>query len=529
MRQKRSLLRSTLLLTLASMSLRCSALYFQAFLASSIGAAGVGLLQLVSSVGFFAMTLGTSGIRVGAMYLCAEEYGHQRPGGVCQAVHCSITYGLVFSVLVGTGLILFAESLSRRWLGDPQAAGCLRLFGLFLPVSCLWTILDGYFTACSKIRQFVAVEFLDRCVSIAFTLLLLLFWAGDSVGRSCSSVILGNCLGTLTGTGILFFLYNRDRRKVPPVRSGNGTMMRKLFRLCLPLAFSDYLRSGLSTLEQFLIPWGLTKSGAGHTASMAVYGTIHGMVFPVLMFPSVVFSSLSDLLVPELAICQAKNDTRRIHLLTRRCLKLGFLFSAAIACLLFCLAMPLGRLLYRSPQAGFYLRLFSPMVLILYMDAMTDGMLKGLGQQVYCVRYNTLTSFLDVPSLFFLLPAIGIPGYLITFAVSHVLNFVLSLRRLITVTRYTLQPQFPCKVLFCSGLCCCFCFKLSRFLSSDLAAVVLFPVLFSLSFFLVLQLFSVLEPEELRWLQVRFRRPASAPVFSPASPSSAKGVSCDHV
>lgn len=36
---------------------------------------------------------------------------------------------------------------------------------------------------------------------------------------------------------------------------------------------------------------------------MAGYGTIHGMVFPILMFPAAILYSVSDLLVPELSRC----------------------------------------------------------------------------------------------------------------------------------------------------------------------------------------------------------------------------------
>ena len=65
------------------------------------------------------------------------------------------------------------------------------------------------------------------------------------------------------------------------------------------------------------------------------------------------------------------------------------------------LALPLGQLLYQSGDAGRYMRLFAPTALMLYLDCIVDGMHKGLGQQVYCVRVNTFTSVLDVGLLVF--------------------------------------------------------------------------------------------------------------------------------
>ena len=57
-------------------------------------------------------------------------------------------------------------------------------------------------------------------------------------------------------------------------------------------------------------------------AAMAAYGTVHGMVFPILMFPAAILYSLSDLLLPELARCRAEGDARRIRALSERCLHL---------------------------------------------------------------------------------------------------------------------------------------------------------------------------------------------------------------
>ena len=74
------------------------------------------------------------------------------------------------------------------------------------------------------------------------------------------------------------------------------------------------------------------------------------------------------------------------------------------------------------------------MALVLYLDALVDGMLKGLSEQVANVRYNTITSALDVALLFVLLPRYGLGGYVFTFIAAHLVNFALSLRRLLRVT-----------------------------------------------------------------------------------------------
>jgi O-antigen/teichoic acid export membrane protein len=99
--------------------------------------------------------------------------------------------------------------------------------------------------------------------------------------------------------------------------------------------------------------------------------------------------------------------------------------------------------LYNSREAGRYLQTYALLTPILYCDAVTDAMTKGLGQQKVCVRYNIFTSCMDVVLLYFLLPVWGMEGYFFSFTVTHLINFGLSLRRLLKISRYRLSAWMP--------------------------------------------------------------------------------------
>ena len=437
------------LLTAANLLMRGVSMLFQVYLTARVGAAGVGLLQLILSVNLFAVTLGTSGLRVAALYLSAEAYGLRRYGGVRQAMVWCLTAGLLLSALVGGAMMAFAEPLALSVVGDLRAVLSLRLLGLTLPLSCLSMILSGCFTACGQVRTLVAVEVGDKAATVVLTMLLLQQGIAGDLAHACAAIVGGNALAAVGSVAVLLGLLRRWLGKL----DGGGAMPdmgRRLLGIAGPVAVSDYLRSGLGTLEQFLIPWGLGRFGGSHTQAMADYGVIHGMVFPVLMFPCTVLYAVADVLVPELARCRAEENQRRIRHVAGRCLRQGFLYAAAVAALLWLLAMPLGQLLYRSDDAGRYLRLFAPAVVMLYLDCLVDGMHKGLGQQVYTVRVNTLTSILDVALLYLLLPRWGIAGYYVSFWVSHGVNFYLSIRRLGELTGPLTGRRTPDTIEACS-------------------------------------------------------------------------------
>lgn len=435
MERQSSILGGTLLLTAANLLLRLISIGFNVFLAERIGASGLGLLQLISSVGLFAVLVGTGGIRTAAMYLAAEEFGRRRLGGVRAAVSTCLRSALLVSGIAGAVLFLLADPLAVGWLRDGRAVLSLRVMGLLLPFSCICGVMTGYYTACSRIRQLVAIEIAERLVSLLLTVALLLTWARDDLSRACCAITLGSSVGCIFDFILLYVSYRRDIRRATlpeqPLR-----MRKRMLHLSVPLALNDYLRAGLTTAEQLLIPIGLARFGGPTEQAMADYGVIHAMVFPIMMFPAAALYSVSDLLVPELSRSRAMGRHLRIVDLTDKCMRMGLLFAGAVAGTLLLCAEPLGQLIYHSADAARYLRIFAPMVLMLYLDAIVDGMLKGLAEQVSCVRYNTFTSLLDVLFLLVLLPRWGIGGYVFSFAVTHAINLFLSVRRLLKTAQH---------------------------------------------------------------------------------------------
>ena len=429
---------SALLLTAVNLLLRFAGTSFQVYISALLGPAGVGLLQLVLSVGSLALVTGMGGIRTAAMYLTAEELGKDKPGHVRWVLSGCFLYSLCFSGTVAAALYLSAPFLAQNWIGDVRTVEALRLFAAFLPLTCLCGVMTGYFTAASRIGTLAAVEVAEQLVSMPVTLLALKYWAGTDPGRACMSVILGSCAGTSLTLACLVFLRLREH----PPQSPRIPVGSHIARTAVPLALADVLRSGISTAENLMVPKRLALNRAVENP-LAAFGLLSGMVFPILMFPACILFGLAELLIPELARCAAAGSRQRIAYLVKRSLKVAMLYGIAFGGLMFLLAEPLCLKLYGNTKPGRYLRLYAPLVPMLYCDAITDAMTKGLGQQTACVRYNILTSSMDVVFLWLLLPEYGMAGYFFSFLVTHALNFVLSLQRLLKISQETIPAYIP--------------------------------------------------------------------------------------
>ena len=217
------------------------------------------------------------------------------------------------------------------------------------------------------------------------------------------------------------------------------------------------------------------------------------MVFPVIMFPAAILFALAELLIPELARCRAAGSGLRIQYLAGKSLKIALVYGAVCGGVIHLLAQPLCAWLYPGTEVADHLKLYSLLIPMLYCDAIVDAMVKGLGQQTASVRYNIFTSAMDVALLFLLLPRYGMGGYFISFLITHLINFCLSLRRLLRIARIRVPFSLPALTvsawllgLFGGGIPQSGNLRLAGFLGI---------------FFSTATLFGVLSRQDLRWLR----------------------------
>ena len=429
MRRTLPIFYSALLLTAVNLLLRFVSTSFQVHISSVLGAEGVGLLQLVLSVGGLATTVGMAGIRTATMYLTAEELGQNRPQRIRGVLRGCFLYSILFSSCVSLTVWFGAPLIADGWIGNLQTVGALRLYALFLPLVCLTGCMTGYFTAANRIGTLAAIEIAEQMCYMAVTMMMLRLWAGGNAEKACEAVVLGAGISSLLTLLCLTALHHRDR--LP--RTGPTPMAARLSKTALPLALADNLKVGINTTENLMVPKRLALH-KGESSPLASFGTVTGMVFPVLMFPAAILFGLAELLIPELARCNAAGSRMRIRYLVRRGVRVALLYGCLSGGILYLTAMDLCTRLYGSDTAGHYLMLYSLLAPMLYCDAITDAMIKGLGQQTASVRYNILTSAMDVAFLFVLLPKYGMKGYLFSFFVTHLINFLLSIRRLMRIS-----------------------------------------------------------------------------------------------
>jgi len=427
MLKRRPLIRNTLILTAVALLLRGLGLAFQSYVTGVIGAAGTGLFSLAMSVSALGVTVATSGLRYAVTRLVAAQFTLDRRT-LSATMHRAFVYAAFCSGIAFCGLYFGADAIALNWVKDVRVADAIRILAFALPFVAMCGAISGYFTAIGKIGKVAVPQIADQLTLFAAVLFLLPRTKGN-IEQACSAIVLSNVFANIVNFAISAILYAIDKNHKQSTIRKQG-LSAKLLKLAVPIAVSAYVRTGLSTLQHMLVPAGLRSSGLGAEGALAAHGVIHGMVFPVLLFPSVLMVSLSELIIPSLTEAQVSGNHAKVRRIVSRILQMSFYFAFACAMIMLLFGGQIGKILFKSAEAGHYIRMLAPLVLVMYMDMITDGMLKGLGEQLYTMYVNIADSTVSVILVWLTLPIWGIKAYLFMIIFTELFNFLLSIRRL---------------------------------------------------------------------------------------------------
>lgn len=423
---------NALVLSAVSLFMRTVAVSFNAYVAGKIGAEGMGLYSLISSVYTFAVTFATSGVNLAVTRLVAEALGRGDGTGAKTAVRKCALYALAFGSAATVLLFCSSAFIGERLLGDARTVVSLRALSLSMLPIALSSVYSGYFTAVRRVPKSAAAGIFEQAVKITVTVRALTLLLPDGLEYACLALVGGGMIAEIASFLFIYVCYLFDKRKLARISSGEPSPVKtgKLLGIALPVAASAYVRSGLVTVEHMLIPYCLTVGGASRGGALASYGILHSMALPIVLYPAAALGSFSGLLIPELAECGARGEKRRIRYITERAITFALVFSIGVAGIILAFSNMLGVHIYSSDEAGKYIGMLAALIPIMYLDTTVDNILKGLGQQVYTMGVNITDSCLCVLLVLILLPPFGAAGYVALLYISEIINFSFSVVRL---------------------------------------------------------------------------------------------------
>lgn len=344
----------------------------------------------------------------------------------------SLFFGMFSAILLG----LFANVLCIHLLHNKVSSYLFYIIAISLPFISMSSALNGYFTALRKNGKNAIARIFEQFVKISSTAFLLSLFMPSGLEYACLSLVLGEAISEIMSFLFVFVLYIIEKKKHTIEDNTNVNYVKSIFKITLPVSITSYIRSGLTSLKQLLIPLRLEKSGMDCNTAISNYGLINGMAMPVLMFPEVIINSFSGLLVPEFTYYYTKHNFNRISEIISKIFRITLLFSIGTIGVFIFYSNNISLLIYNNLDIAIYLKILSPLLLFMYLDSIVDNILKGLNQQLSVMKCNILDLFVSITCIYILLPIFGLNGYIFIIFLSEILNSGISILQLKQITHF---------------------------------------------------------------------------------------------
>ena len=443
-------------LTLVSVFLRLTNIFYRSFLSGKMGSEGLGVYQLIFSVFTLSVTLSTSGVSLAVTRLVSKVIAEKNEGSVKKVIRRCLLFSFLLSIFISLLLFIFSDFLALYFLKDINLSPCLKILSLGLPFMAMCTSFKGYFLALDKGTVTGIADTLEQILTILLCVIFFNIFSLNSIISGCTAAMAASSLGETVSFIYNYISYrkslkkfknkNKTKTKLPENYVRNG-----LVHIALPCTLSSAARSLLGTLENLLIPIKLTELGLKRNAALSSYGILQGMAVPIVYFPSSFLSSFAFLLIPKISFDRETNRKKHLSFLTEKALYSALSFSFFFLSLFYLCSEEFSLLIYNNAEAGAFIRLLAPLVPLMYLDIVVDNLLKGMDKQFDSMKFNMLDAFLRVALIYLFMGKFGMNAYISIIWFSTVFNAALSLNKLIKVTEIGINNFFPLLILLPSS------------------------------------------------------------------------------
>ena len=451
MTKKKEFAINVIITSLTALVIHLISIYFNMYISKKIGSEGVGLFNLIMSVYAFFITISSSGINLTATRLISEEIAKNNNKSsfkiLAECICISFFMGFVASIL----LISISDFIVNTFLNNKIDNTPLLVISFSLPFISMNLAINGYFSATRKISKTSLIQIINEVLTIFLAYIFLNYIFPNDITYTCLALILSMTISEIISFSLMYISYIKEKHK-QKYTEDSKSYLKNILRICVPVAITSYIRSGLNTLKHFLIPIQLEKSGLSAKNSLSKYGIINGMVMPILTLPCIFVNSVSALLIPEFSSIYVTKNNTKIQSLTKRILLISFSASLCIFGIYLSFGDDILILLYHEKEASFYFLALVPLSIIMYVDNIVDGILRGIDEQVNVMKCNILDLVISTLIIYFLVPVLSTKAYIISLYVSEFLNGSISIFLLIRKTKIKFNIKHMILIPLCISL-----------------------------------------------------------------------------
>lgn len=425
---KKNFFKGAFILSSAGFISRFIGFFYRIFLTHTLGASGLGIFQLTVPLQSLLLAISCGGIQTAISHLCSAKIAQNHLTKAKDSFFIGTITSTAAAIFLSILLYSNAHFTACVLLQEPLTESLLILLAFSLPLSTLHTSINSYYFAQQKTLFPSIIQLGEQCVRVGSSYILYLYFLSTHTtftpATAAWSTLISEFFSAAIGLITIKIHFSKQKISLFPLEKVSHTF-RELVSFSLPLTLNRILLTLLGSMEALFIPKRLVLSGLTNTQALATYGILSGMTMPLLLFPSTLTNSTAVILVPSITELHTLGNTKRIRYVVHCTYKYIFAMGAFFTLLFFFCGNFIGNLLFHNPTVGIYLRILAFVCPFLYLNVTLSSILNSLKKHGLCLIYNILSLGLRIFFVIYMVPRLGINGYLYGLLVSEITKTLL--------------------------------------------------------------------------------------------------------
>lgn len=429
---KKAIIKSAIILTSANIITRVLGFFYRIYMSKTIGAEGMGLYQIITPLYLLIWAISSSGLSTTMSKLTAQEKAKGQQGNAEKILTISLIISVAIALCLSISVHNFAEEISQYIIKDKRTTLSLKWLSPCFPFMAAGSVIRGYFLGMQEAKVPAISQVIEQIVRMLAVYVLADTFVPMGLEYACGAAILGMALGEIISflfTALnLFFVNHKLKPKVPTITT--FTALSLITSMAIPLTLNRVASSIYATVENIILPQRLQLFGMSQSQALSELGRLSGMAMPLVMFPSSLLTALATAILPVIAECYTLKNYNRIT----STLKHSLLLTAIVACgtggLFITYGYEIGQLIYSEKEIGSMLKLIGFICPFTYLQVTLSGVLNGLGEQLFIFEVNTISSLINLISIYFLVPIYGLNGFIFIWFITSIVVTTITLLRI---------------------------------------------------------------------------------------------------
>ncbi len=491
---KNTLIKSTIILTSASLFTRVVGFFYRIYMNNELGAYKMGLYQLLMPIYMLAWSLICSGFTTTISKL-SSEYSSTKD---YKALKKLLRYSVLFSVLIGiitmAVTLTFTDFIVTKFLKEDELYTPLKIISLSFPFMAVGSCIRGYFLGLQQPETPSKSQVIEQITRIGFIMFFVYTQGKLTINIAILGITIAEIISCIYVVLKYFSYHKKTDFKSYSKNTKSNIVINSIIVSTIPLTLNRVTHSLLHTVENLLINNSLVLYGFSKDDALAEFGKITGLTFPLVYFPTTIILSISISLLASISSLKAKNNYYKINDLLKKVFTFSLVLGVYFASVFTIFSKEFGIILYNT-DISLYLFFFGIISPLIYLQMIFGGILNGLGKQLTLFINSTVSSLIIIFGIYTLVPKMGIIGFLVAFVISVILANIFNFNKIkkeinlsFSILKLSVKPVL-CGVLTTFGM---LLYKSTLSSTEEIVTVIILGVILTCLFGIFLVVFGII-------------------------------------